>query len=112
MLRSGEKLAAASVTLADWVTRRADPDSATPLHMRIRAYEDANLLDLARVTVASALAREESRGAHHRSDFSAIRPELARSVVWSRGTSLVTRDGMRNTPNLNHPTEAEEAIAC
>ncbi|TFC81207.1 L-aspartate oxidase [Cryobacterium cheniae] len=112
VLRSGEKLAAASVTLADWVTRRADPDSATPLHMRIRAYEDANLLDLARVTVASALAREESRGAHHRFDFSAIRPELARSVVWSRGTSLVTRDGMRSTPNLNHPTEAEEAIAC
>ncbi|HSP51444.1 MAG TPA: L-aspartate oxidase [Cryobacterium sp.] len=112
VLRSGEKLAAASVTLDDWATRETSPDSTAALHMRVQAYEDANLLDLARVTVASALAREESRGAHHRSDFPATRPELARSVVWSRETSLDTADDMRSTLNLDHPTEAEEAIAC
>jgi L-aspartate oxidase len=79
--------------------------------MRVRAYEDANLLDLARVTVASALAREESRGAHHRSDHPDSRPELARSVVWSQGAGGTVAE-MHSTLNLDHLTEAEEAIAC
>ncbi|MDJ0653316.1 MAG: succinate dehydrogenase/fumarate reductase flavoprotein subunit [Xanthomonadales bacterium] len=35
----------------------------------VRALELENLLDLAEVAVASALAREESRGAHARTDF-------------------------------------------
>ena len=112
VLRSGEKLAEASVTLADWATRKTGPDSLPHRDMRVRAYEDANLLDLARVTVASALAREESRGAHHRSDFPDTRPELARTVVWNRGTALNAAEGMRSTVNSDHPTEAEEAIAC
>ncbi|TFC56311.1 L-aspartate oxidase [Cryobacterium sp. TMT2-15-1] len=112
VLRSGEKLAEASVTLTGWATRPTGPDETTSLDMRVRAHEDANLLDLARVTVASALAREESRGAHHRSDYPDGRPELARTVAWTRGTALDTADDMRSTLNLNHPTEAEEAIAC
>ncbi|TFC32175.1 L-aspartate oxidase [Cryobacterium sp. TMT2-18-3] len=112
VLRSGEKLAEASVTLTGWATRPTGPDETTSLDMRVRAYEDANLLDLARVTVASALAREESRGAHHRSDYPDGRPELARTVAWTRGTALDTADDMRSTLNLDHPTEAEEAIAC
>ena len=118
VLRSGEKLAEASVTLADWATRPTGPDETIAPNMRVRAYEDANLLDLARVTVASALAREESRGAHHRSDYPDGRPELARTVAWTRtvawnrGTASDTADGMRSTLNLDHPTEAEEAIAC
>ncbi|TFC94605.1 L-aspartate oxidase [Cryobacterium sinapicolor] len=112
VLRSGEKLAAASVTLAEWATRPTPPDGTAPLNMRVRAYEDANLIDLARVTVASALAREESRGAHHRSDYPDSRSEIARTVVWSRVTTLDTADGMQSTLNLAHPTEAEEAIAC
>ncbi|TFC90561.1 MULTISPECIES: L-aspartate oxidase [Cryobacterium] len=111
VLRSGEKLAAASVTLADWTIRVQEPDSTAALNMRVRAYEDANLLDLARVTVASALAREESRGAHHRSDHPDSRAELARSVVWCRGTGDTVTE-MHSTLNLDHLTEAEEAIAC
>ncbi|TFD29056.1 L-aspartate oxidase [Cryobacterium cryoconiti] len=111
VLRSGAKLAAASVTLADWATRRPEPDGTAPLNMRIRAYEDANLLDLAGVTVASALARQESRGAHHRSDFPDSRPELAHSIVWSRGAGETAAE-MNSTVNLDHLTEAEEAIAC
>ncbi len=112
VLRSGEKLAAASVILADWASREKVTQSTAPRNMRIQEYEDVNLLDLARVTVASALAREESRGAHYRSDFPDSRPELARTVVWSRGTALDTAAGMQSTLNLDHPTEAEEAIAC
>jgi len=36
---------------------------------RIEALEVENLIEVARATIASALAREESRGAHARSDF-------------------------------------------
>lgn len=43
--------------------------------------EDRNLLDLARLTVAAALARTESRGAHSRSDIPETRPGLARPLV-------------------------------
>ena len=111
VLRSGAKLDAAAVILADWAIRKPEPDSTAPLNMRIRAYEDANLLDLAGVTVASALARQESRGAHHRSDFPDSRTELARSVVWRRSAGETGAE-MYSTVNLDHLTEAEEAIAC
>jgi L-aspartate oxidase len=40
--------------------------SATPCR---RHYEDQNILQVARLIARSALAREESRGAHYRSDF-------------------------------------------
>lgn len=46
-----------------------------------RSVEDRNLLDLARLTVAAALARTESRGAHSRSDIPETRPGLARPLV-------------------------------
>ncbi|MEO7015567.1 MAG: L-aspartate oxidase [Leifsonia sp.] len=60
--RTRETLAAAETALAGW--RRAD--GASPSRSE---REDGNLLDLARLIVSSALAREESRGAHFRSDF-------------------------------------------
>ena len=88
--RSGAGLAAAAGTLAGW--RAGGSASAT-----IAEHEDRNLLDLARLAVGAALAREESRGAHHRADFPSTRPELARSLAWNRGSEL---------------TEAKEAIAC
>jgi L-aspartate oxidase len=112
VLRSGEGLAAAAAALAGLKRPSVEPDAAIPLNMLIRAYEDANLLDLARVTVASARGREESRGAHYRSDFTDSRPELAHTVVWDRGTDRGVAHGMRSRTNLDHPTEAEEAIAC
>ena len=64
--RSGEGLAHAASVLAGW--------SAADL-------EDRNLLDLARVVVDFALAREESRGAHYRTDFPSPSPEAAHRRV-------------------------------
>ncbi|TFB71165.1 L-aspartate oxidase [Cryobacterium glaciale] len=75
--RSAAGLNRAAATLAEWT---APPATSTS----VAALEDRNLLDLARLLVAAALAREESRGAHHRSDFPDTRPELARSVSQAR----------------------------
>jgi L-aspartate oxidase len=70
--RSGEGLAAAQAQLAAW---RGD-DSGD-----VAELETANLLTLARMVVASALARRESRGAHFREDFPETQEALARSMV-------------------------------
>lgn len=43
--------------------------------------EDANLLQLGRLVVAAALSREESRGAHYRSDFPLTAAGIARHTV-------------------------------
>jgi L-aspartate oxidase len=40
-----------------------------------------NMLTIARLMIAAASAREESRGVHTRSDFPTTRPEWARHVV-------------------------------
>ncbi len=68
--RSGEGLAVAASRLATW---SVEPDS-------VHTGENRNLLDLARELVASALDREESRGAHWREDFPETRPDFARSI--------------------------------
>lgn len=44
--------------------------------------EKRNMLDLARVVVSAALAREESRGAHDRLDFPETRETFAHSLQW------------------------------
>jgi L-aspartate oxidase len=67
--RSGEGLRHAASVLATWHTDH---------------LEDRNLLDLARVVVDAALAREESRGAHYRTDFPTPRPDLAARRVRAR----------------------------
>ncbi|MBB5641849.1 L-aspartate oxidase [Cryobacterium roopkundense] len=93
--RSGAGLAAAAETLAGWTS----PDPAHAAGLTVRQLEDRNLLDLARLAVTSALARTESRGAHHRDDYPHVRPDLARSVAWTQPTGLPR-------------TTAKEAIAC
>ena len=57
--RDASGLVEAAETLTSW-----RPRSET-----VADREDTNLLELARVIVAAALAREESRGAHYRTDF-------------------------------------------
>jgi len=64
--RSREGLELAASVLSTW--------TATGL-------EDRNLLDLARVVVAAALAREESRGAHYRTDFPTPDPAAGRRRI-------------------------------
>jgi aspartate oxidase len=46
----------------------------------------AGLLEVARLVVAAAAAREESRGAHFRSDFPDSDPALARRTCWAGDT--------------------------
>lgn len=74
--RNAADLAEAAAELAAWrVPEVTDAKSA----------EDANLLVVARAVVASAQARQESRGGHFRSDFPLADPARARhSSVLSR----------------------------
>jgi L-aspartate oxidase len=44
-------------------------------------YEDAHLLRLAKVMVAAALSRKESRGAHFRLDYPDTNPDFARPII-------------------------------
>jgi L-aspartate oxidase len=80
--RSAESLTAAAETLEGW--RGVDATSAT-----ISQREDANLLQLAGVLVRAALAREESRGAHFRSDFPATSIDYEHHLSWKREGALV-----------------------
>ncbi len=50
----------------------------------IHDRETRNLLDLARVVTTAALAREESRGAHFRTDFPTANPALQHSRVYTQ----------------------------
>ncbi|WP_100345043.1 L-aspartate oxidase [Compostimonas suwonensis] len=93
--RSAEGLLAASARLAGW--RGADPATATTAQL-----EDANLLDLARVLVTAALAREESRGAHERSDFPLTDPALAVHLTTARAAAHNTR-ARQTTPAREVP---------
>ncbi len=57
-------------------------DAATPRDIDSRAdFEDVALTVTAGVVAAAALARTETRGCHHRSDFPETDPALARSLV-------------------------------
>jgi L-aspartate oxidase len=96
--RSGTGLAAAAATLAGW--RAVDRDTAGVVDL-----ETGNLLDLGRLIVTAALAREESRGAHHRADFPATRAELARPRFTHR------HESSRRTL-VTATSSASEAIAC
>jgi L-aspartate oxidase len=96
--RSGTGLAAAATTLAGW--RSADRATAG-----VAELETGNLLDLGRLIVTAALARKESRGAHHRADFPDPRVQLALPHFTRRPES----SGRTRVPT---PSSASEAIAC
>ena len=74
IFRDAEGLGRAAESLAGW---RGAGGS-------VRALEDANLLTVARVMVAAATARRESRGAHYRSDFPQTSKAFAHSLCFAR----------------------------
>jgi L-aspartate oxidase len=81
--RNGEDLERALGRLEEW---------KAPAVTDAKSAEDANLLVVARAVVASALAREESRGGHHRTDFPASDPARAKHssiapITLTRGLS-------------------------
>ncbi|PXA70671.1 L-aspartate oxidase [Cryobacterium arcticum] len=105
--RSGADLTRAAATLAGWTA--ADRGDAT-----VAELETGNLLDLGRLIVAAALAREESRGAHHRADFPQSRAELAqphfsRRQAWSARTLVPAGSPVSSQ---SAPSQPSEAIAC
>ncbi|UFS59993.1 L-aspartate oxidase [Subtercola endophyticus] len=87
--RDAETLEHALSTLESWASNGAQSTSAetarggATLHDR----ENANLLLLGTLITRSALAREESRGAHFRSDFPEPREELRHHIVSALETS-------------------------
>lgn len=74
LYRTAAELQAAASVLAGW----------TSSGETVEAREDGNLLDLARLVVHAALAREESRGAHYRVDFPETSPFFERHLSWMR----------------------------
>lgn len=76
--RTGEGLRAALAQLHAW--RGGD---AT-----VEERETANLLELARVLVSAALAREESRGAHFRADFPEPREQWKHPLEYVRKVAV------------------------
>jgi len=72
--RSGEGLEAAANQLRHW---SADGSSVYDL-------ETANLLSIARVMVAAALERRESRGAHYREDYPETSASLQHSLTFAK----------------------------
>lgn len=69
LARNGDDLTRAAAALRCW---------KAPEVTDAKAAEDANLLIVARAVVASALARQESRGGHYRTDFPQTDPLQAR----------------------------------
>jgi len=78
--RDGIGLARAKTILTAWQAVLRKP-SDRPSH------ELANLLTCARLVTEAALRREESRGAHYRSDFPEPREEWRRHIVFRRTQS-------------------------
>jgi len=79
---------AGSLAVAAHVLHPPGPKAALET---VEDWETANLVLLARLTVAAALRREESRGGHYRGDFPVPRAE------W-RGHTVLSRDGIGFVP--------------
>ncbi len=77
IVRDGPGLRLASATLAGWEASLKPPADRP-------AHELANLVTIGRLVAEAALAREESRGAHYRTDFPEPRDEWRRHLTFRR----------------------------
>ncbi|TET40605.1 MAG: hypothetical protein E3J65_00695, partial [Dehalococcoidia bacterium] len=77
MVRSGEGLEEATSVLASW-QKTIEKPSDRP------SYELSNLILVGRLMAEAALIREESRGAHFRSDFPEPSPQWQRHIVFRK----------------------------
>jgi len=77
ILRDKEGLEKAALTLAAWEARLPKPADRA-------SWELANLILVGRLLVEAALIREESRGAHFRSDFPQPSPEWQKHIVFKK----------------------------
>lgn len=92
LYRDAPTLAQAAITLASWRVEGK----------QIADHETRNLIEMARVMVAAALAREESRGAHFRTDFTEVSPAFRLHLGLTRAP---------NTPTAPRP-RAEQAVSA
>ncbi|MGP5386348.1 L-aspartate oxidase [Brachybacterium tyrofermentans] len=111
LLRTGEQLDAAAAQLASW----GDPDPASCT--TVAELEDRNLLHLARLLIAHALARPGSVGAHHRLDdprhLATQGPADNQGHAEARGRTDAHELVGAPTSALSADSEpAQEALAC
>jgi L-aspartate oxidase len=77
IVRDKEGMNQAAVTLAAW-------QSSLPGPTDLPSYELNNLILAGRLMTEAALIREESRGAHFRSDFPQTSAEWQRHIIWKK----------------------------
>ena len=77
IIRNREGLTEAANTLAAWQRALPKPSDRP-------SYELSNLIVTGRLMTEAALLREESRGAHFRTDFPVTLPEWQRHIVFSK----------------------------
>jgi L-aspartate oxidase len=77
IIRSGKSLEEAAGILAAWESLLARPSDRP-------AYEVTNLVLCARLVTEAALLREESRGAHFRTDYPRTSREWLRHIVFKK----------------------------
>jgi L-aspartate oxidase len=102
IVRDGDRLAAAAARLAAWDVAPADgaqapppanvaqpstPNDQRPATNDRGRHELRNMIIVGRLMAEAALAREESRGAHYRTDFPHPREEWRRHIVFRKGVS-------------------------
>ena len=84
IVRDGDSLSRARATLSAW-------HAALPKPTDRPAHELTDLVACGRLVTEAALIREESRGAHYRSDFPQPHEEWRRHIVFRRGSPPSTR---------------------